>query len=232
MCNYYEQSLNELQFYFSSADKKPTKGAGEKYVVDFQGLKFLSEFKDWRKVLSNFYVTQDPLPFEVNIESLGRVDLIDRYHFKTVEHIYQAMKYFTNGYTSLGMKFTIESGDPIGQGDGLDARKGRKLVKLSQKELDKWFKRSKSVMIKALEIKFSQDATAKTVLNHTFPCKLFHTIPRKPREHWEFLEIVRNKKIFDDIIDDLCNKEKITPKEAREIIEKKIINVNLIPEWN
>lgn len=225
MCNYYEQSLNELQFYFSSADKKPTKGTGEKYVADFQGREFLSNFKDWRKVLSNFYVTENPLPFTVN-------DAGDVYHFKTVEHIYQSMKYFVNGYTSIGMKFTLESGDSIGQGVGLDARKGRKLIVLSEKELNKWFSKSKNVMTRALEIKFSTDRISKLVLDNTFPCQLFHTIPRSPREHWVNLEIIRNKKIFEDVINLTSEKEGISIKEARELIEKKIPTINKIAGWN
>lgn len=225
MCNYYDQSLNELQFYFSSADKKPTKGTGEKFVAEFQGMEFLSKFVDWRKVLSNFHVTEKPMLFTVN-EVTG-----EAYHFRTVEHIYQAMKYFVNGYNSIGMKFTLESGDAIGQGVGLDARKGRKLVNLSPKELDNWFKKSKSVMNRALEIKFSTDRISKLVLDNTFPCKLFHIIPRKPREHWVNLELIRNKKIFDDVVEATSKKEGVTYKQARELIANKITNIDKIVGW-
>ena len=69
--------MDILQFYSKSADKYPGKGNGE-YVKNPEDYKELSKIKDWRKMLSNFYV----MPFELD----GNI-------WNSVEHFYHACKF-------------------------------------------------------------------------------------------------------------------------------------------
>ena len=82
-------------FYFSkSADKKPGKGVNE-FVKNLKDYEELSQIKDWRKILSNFYVA----PFKYN----GKT-------WNTIEHAFQSKKIELVD-EKLAEKFTLESGD-------------------------------------------------------------------------------------------------------------------------
>ena len=67
-------------FYSKSADKKPGKGTNE-YVKNPNDNKDLETIPEWRKCLSNFYIT----PFELDDEI-----------WNSVEHYFHAVK-FRNG---------------------------------------------------------------------------------------------------------------------------------------
>jgi predicted NAD-dependent protein-ADP-ribosyltransferase YbiA (DUF1768 family) len=175
---------NEIQFYAFSADARTCSGTGEKYFGDFYGKEILDSISDWRKVLSNFHVTRNPVRY--NVDGVGELS------FRTVEHAFQSLKFFTCGYRDVGYSFALESGSELSRGDGLDARKARKLVDLSPNEIARWGLIKHKIMGQLLIYKFVEDPESREVLLLTFPCKLFHGGARIKRERWDQLEIIRN----------------------------------------
>lgn len=93
-------SKDKFIFYSKSASKPPGKGTGE-YVSDESKYKKLSEIKDWRKMLSNFYVS----PF-----------ILDQEEWNSVEHFFHAVK-FRDGKKkgknyNFYKTFTLKNGSP------------------------------------------------------------------------------------------------------------------------
>lgn len=149
-------------FYFSkSADKKPGKGVNE-FVKNLKDYEELSQIKDWRKILSNFYVA----PFKYN----GKT-------WNTIEHAFQSKKIELVD-EKLAEKFTLESGDGIGRGGGLVARKNRKLVILDEDQLKHWNDIKSGIMEEILFEKFSQNELCKKVLLATNEACLLHSTGR------------------------------------------------------
>ena len=70
------------------------------FVKNLKDYEELSQIKDWRKILSNFYVA----PFKYN----GKT-------WNTIEHAFQSKKIELVD-EKLAEKFTLESGDGIGRG--------------------------------------------------------------------------------------------------------------------
>ena len=83
-----------FQFYSRSQNKLPGKGAGEKISPESEN-KFaeLRKIKNWRKVLSNFYIE----PFTS-----------DNLTWNSVEHLYHALK-FKKGHPEFYKQFSLES---------------------------------------------------------------------------------------------------------------------------
>lgn len=167
-------------FYFSkSQDKLPGKGANE-FVQNSTLYTELSNIKDWRKILSNFYIS----PFV--------------YHEKTyhsVEHAFQSEKIRLVNQEK-GDWFSLESNHEIGKGDGLIARKNRKLVVLTKDQLQKWDSIKSKIMQDILFCKFSQVPYANHVLKLTKNAELWHSGGReKPSRQYE-LENVRRQLFF------------------------------------
>jgi len=128
-------------FYSKSANAKPGKGVHE-YIDASQVSNYepLSLEPDWRKVLSNFDIS----PFEFE----GKT-------YQTIEHVFQAKK-LAIADPSQAERFTVESGDPIGLGDGAMAQKHRKLVKLTLAQLEQWDHIKRDVMERAARQKFAE----------------------------------------------------------------------------
>ena len=82
----------------------------------------LAKIKDQRKILSNFHIY--PFLYEGNI-------------YNTIEHAFQAQK-IKIVHNNKALLFTINSGHEIGIGDGLIARKNRKICKLNKEQLQLW----------------------------------------------------------------------------------------------
>jgi predicted NAD-dependent protein-ADP-ribosyltransferase YbiA (DUF1768 family) len=162
-----------LYFYSKSADKVPGKGANE-HVSDPKKYSELKNISHWRKILSNFYVS--PFTF-------------DGYTYNSVEHAFQGIKIGMFN-KEKGLWFTIESGHEIGQGDGLIARKNRKLIVLSDSQLREWGMKKNDIMEKILYAKFTQVSLAKQVLLETKDAILLHST-RGPAERQYILEKVR-----------------------------------------
>lgn len=165
-------------FKSNSADKKPGKGVHEH--GDPADYPELAAIKDWRKVLSNFHVA----PFK-----------FDGHTYNSIEHVFQSKK-IALADCAQALKFTVESGDPIGQGDGKVAQKNRKLVKLSQKQLDAWDIIKEDVMRNAAIEKYKASSEARQVLKATKSAKLYHieTQRGKPSNlvHFKHLEDIRS----------------------------------------
>ena len=167
-------SADVFQFFYKSADAAPGKGAGEK-VSDSKAYKDLAGIKGWRKILSNFAET----PFEWK-----------GLHWKTVEHAFQAAKFETLDPT-LFQKFSLDSGDAIGQGPGDIARSHRKAIVLNAKQQKEWAEKRDSVLTELWTQKFTMNPEAKRVLLLTHPAQLWHQAPRSEKEHWTDLELLR-----------------------------------------
>lgn len=173
-------SNDKLYFYSGSKDLPP--GAGKNEHVDDPGLYAdLANIKDWRKILSNFHVC----PFQVKI---ARKILT----FNTIEHAFQASKIalvdFDKAYT-----FSIESASVLGLGDGLAARKARKLVVLNDVALKVWDEISQHVMAELAALKYQECPEARRVLKATQNAQLWHIVMRsKNHTRFEHLEKLRH----------------------------------------
>jgi ribA/ribD-fused uncharacterized protein len=161
-------------FYSKSRDALPGKGVNET-VHDPSIYDGLAKIKDWRRVLSNFH--QYPFKYEGHT-------------YNTIEHVFQAKK-IALADVSKAYKFTVESGDDIGQGDGEMARKHRKLVKLDTTQLKAWNSIKDVVMRSAAIAKYQECTEARRVLLETKDAQLWHIVPRSQPVRFEHLEDIR-----------------------------------------
>jgi len=171
-----------LQFFHGSKDVAPGKGTGEKETAhliqrDVPNATALEAMGKWRSVLSNFYETQMPIVFR-------------GLHYRTAEHIFQAMK-IAIADTDAARSFALESGSDLSKGDGLAARKARKLRVLTPSMLAEWDLVRPSIVREMWKEKFSQDPRAALVLALTGDAELWHVAPRMPQERWRDLEALR-----------------------------------------
>ncbi len=176
--------MTDTLFFFSkSADKLAGKGANE-IVKSTEKYKELNKIKDWRKVLSNLYFS----PFSYD----GKT-------YNSVEHAFQSKKIELVD-PEKAYWFTVESKNEIGLGDGLVARKNRKLVMLSAEDLEKWSSIKADILKDILYQKFTQVEIAKNVLLNTGEAILLHGTRGIPIERQYSLE-----KIREEIRDELKN---------------------------
>ena len=113
---------DKLFYYSKSANKQAGKGVNE-FVSNYNEYDELNKIKDWRKMLSNFYVSE----FTYN----GKT-------YYTAEHAFQAKKIELVDENKANL-FCIESGNIIGTTkDGNIARKNRKLVILDDERIKIW----------------------------------------------------------------------------------------------
>jgi predicted NAD-dependent protein-ADP-ribosyltransferase YbiA (DUF1768 family) len=171
-----EQTIyDKLCFYSKSKDMRPGKGAGE--IVENHELYFeLEKYKDWRKVLSNFHV----YPF-----------IFEDYTYNTIEHVFQAKKIEIVDPDKAYL-FTVDSGSELGIGNGEIARKNRKLVKLNNKELQKWCQIKDDIMLKASIAKYSHCEEACNILKKTNKAQLWHIVSRSKPIRFNHLEYIRD----------------------------------------
>lgn len=176
-------------FFSSSADKLPGKGADE-YVKDPQKYTELSQIKDWRKMLSNFWVE----PFR-----------LDGLTWNSVEHYYQASKF--NGTPTWFKQFSIESKSDISRDPAMAKSAGGKSGKYKKKQIrpkeitidENFFQKNSSnnmtnsevAMILAMAAKFSQHEYLKKVLLATKNAHLTHKTRGVPLHRFYLLETVR-----------------------------------------
>ena len=79
------------------------------------------------------------------------------------------------------------------RGDGLDARKQRKMVRLDPRQLAAWNAMSARVMARAQAAKFAQCEGAREVLLDTQQAQLWHVMPRAKPVRFADLERVRDR---------------------------------------
>ena len=157
-------------FYFSkSKDTYPGKGTNEQIPNDKKELyEPLSKIKDWRKMLSNFYIA--PFTF-------------DGLTWNTVEHYYQGSKFKKNN-NEFYREFSIESGSDISKDPVLAKGAGGKTGKSKGKQVrlknividDDFFSTDRhwTEMESAIYAKFSQNKNLKEMLLLTNNAVLTH----------------------------------------------------------
>jgi hypothetical protein len=161
---------DKIIFKSTSADKAPGKGVHESVAVP-SAYSDLARIKDFRRYLSNFDTS-------CSFKWQGPYD--KAYTFRSVEHAFQGAKIYRVDPTA-GLRFTVESGDAIGLGDGSIAQKHRKLVKLSAAQLTAWGAVAQEYMASATEAKYSQNPTgvASGVLKATGKAQLLHLVTQR-----------------------------------------------------
>lgn len=177
----------------TSADTPPGKGKPNdiEFLSSDDNFNQLSCIKNWRKMLSNFYI------YPIKIEGLT---------FNTVEHYYQGSKFRLNNYAYYST-FTLESQSPWSEDPKQAKKMGGKhflkhmkkypeyLSKFNNVQVDDDFFsiRHGSEMEKALYSKFSKDGLPKTVLLETKDSELYHGTRGVPITRQYILERVRIK---------------------------------------
>lgn len=160
-----------FQFYSKSSGKPyPGKGAGETIKPEnISKFSELASVKDWRKVLSNFYVA----PFT-----------LDGHRWNSVEHYYQGSKFKKNN-PEFYLTFSLDSGselstDPVwAKSYGGKTGKFRgKQVRSKKIKMDTDFfgenGRASKEMEAAQMAKYSQNEEARRILLETKDAKLVH----------------------------------------------------------
>lgn len=159
-------STDKLVFKSNSADKAPGRGVHE-VIGNPDDYRTLAAIDDFRRYLSNFDCSA---PFTWKWPGGDR-----SFTFRSIEHAFQAAKMALVD-AGAAYRFTVESGDAIGAGDGAVAQKHRKLVKLDDVQLAIWDTMLANVMSSAARAKYTQnrDGVAARVLIATRNAELWH----------------------------------------------------------
>ncbi len=168
--------MDKLYYYSKSANKPVGKGVNE-YIKDISKYKKLSEIKDWRKILSNFH----KYTFTYKNKK-----------YNSTEHAFQARKIHIAN-PELAKNFESDSKSDIGKGDGLVARRARKLIILNKEQIKKWDEIKDEIMLNIWRAKYSQCDIAKEVLLATNNAELWHGMPRSKPIRQINLELVREE---------------------------------------
>jgi predicted NAD-dependent protein-ADP-ribosyltransferase YbiA (DUF1768 family) len=173
-------------FYSKSSDAVPGKGSGEKMKEgDLDKYNALRKIKDWRKKLSNFWIS----PF--NLE--GK-------RWQSVEHYYQGSKFKSN--PDFYNQFSLDSNSDISKDPALAKAAGGKTGKFQGKlvrpptiKIDEGYfpERSKIEMYKAQHAKFTQNDNLMHLLKLTRDAKLVHHTRGSPPVTFENLMHIRSK---------------------------------------
>jgi hypothetical protein len=160
-----KQEKDVFVFKSNSADKAPGKGVNE-HLVKGHSFPELSKIKDWRRMLSNFDVAE----FDWSGEGVLPEPFPAMTRWNSIEHAFQGAKHWWKGHKKEALRFTL-TGD-IGKGDGAEAQKNRKLVKID--DMEGWDELSWKVMASASEAKYMQNPERMRMLKATHPAELFH----------------------------------------------------------
>jgi hypothetical protein len=180
-----ETEVDVFVFKSNSADKAPGKGVNE-HLVKGHTYTELSKIKDWRHMLSNFDVAE----FDWTGEGVLPEPFPAKTRWNSIEHAFQGAKHWWKGYKKEALRFTL-NGD-IGKGDGAEAQKNKKLVKID--DLSGWDELSWKVMASSAEAKYMQNPEKMRMLKATAPAELFHLVTQRgkkselvPFKHLEYI---------------------------------------------
>ena len=151
---------DRFQFFYRSADKRPGLGVGERAVGAYP---ILERTPHWRRVLSSLNCD---CPF-----------VHEGVTYRSVEHALQGAK-FMQWYPEVAREFSVESGHPIGIGDGLGAMRARKRVMLSPAQLADWEARRHETKVRIYLSKFGPPGIAHDILLGTGSAELWSAGPR------------------------------------------------------
>ena len=163
---------DKLYYYSRSKDLYPGKGINE-FVNDPSDYKELSEIPNWRQILSNFNES---------------IFLYKNKKYRTIEHAFQAQKILLQN-PNLASEFEV--GGKL-DGSGEIARKNRKIIKLSDENLDKWNRMKYDVMKEITIEKYKSSEIYRKVLYLTKNSELWHIVSRGKPIHNVYLEEIRN----------------------------------------
>jgi predicted NAD-dependent protein-ADP-ribosyltransferase YbiA (DUF1768 family) len=160
-------------FYAKSKNSKPGKGSGEKIPLEKEKLFYtLSKIDNWRRVLSNLYVTDSPM-------------VIDNKKWASVENYYQAQK-FKKGNPKFYNEFSLDSDSELSKRPSVAKAAGGKTgkyknvqVRPKKVKMDEDFYTSKEnerSIYKAQLSKYKNDELASKVLLETKNAKLTHYV--------------------------------------------------------
>ena len=182
-----EKETDVFVFKSNSADKAPGKGVHE-HLVKGHTYPELSKIKDWRRMLSNFDVAE----FDWTGKDVLPEPFPEKTRWNSIEHAFQGAKHWWKGHKKEALRFTLNSGDSIGKGDGAEAQKHRKLVKID--DMTGWEELSWKVMSTAAEAKYTQNPEKMRMLKATSPAELFHLETQRgkkaeivPFKHLEYI---------------------------------------------
>lgn len=153
----------------------------KEYIPDRKNERWnkFNSIPDNRKILSNLY--EQPMK-------------IDNLTFKTVEHYLQYRKIRLTNQKIAEDTFTMESKSKIALGTGFDAQKARKIVKLTEDQLEYWHKIEQDKAKEMAKIhKFSPGTNAYNLLMSTNDAQLWSYAPRHPLVRMKRTEELRDR---------------------------------------
>lgn len=170
---------DKLCFFSASADKAPGQGAQE-HVVDQSCYKALTGIGNWRRVLSNFYPSQAPIPWQ-------------NHTFRSVEHAFHFTKISLAGPEAARL-FALESGSDLSRSVGSVVKKAGRATKLSAEQLCSWDQNSQGTMQQLVATKAKVCWVFRTTLLSTQTAQLWHLRPRQSAQRWTWMEDLRQAK--------------------------------------
>jgi len=170
-------------FYSKSMDKPyPGSGSGESMIAEKKAeYKELSMIPQWRKKLSNFWISEFDL---------------DGHRWASVEHYYQGSK-FKEENPDIYLQFSLDSGSELSKDPLLAKSAGGKKGMINGKrtpsvDADFFPLRLNQEMFAAQEAKFTQNAELEALLKATKEAKLMHFTRGKPPVFFENLVRIRS----------------------------------------
>lgn len=168
-------SSDKLFIFKKSAQRSPGKGIHD-VVADPSIYPLLNATPNWRRMLDDFYVA----PFEVKgIVWPSVMAMVYGYRIAEADPLY-------------GYKFSITSGDPLGQMD-YHIFEHRHDLRLNLAQAEDWEKKKEAVYQNALYAKFTQHPELKELLLSTGDAQIWRTPDRgRPSKRLWRLEWIRD----------------------------------------
>lgn len=182
-----EEEDDVLVFFLKSKDVYPGKGVHEtiRHPKEYDAL---SKISKWRSQLSPL----DVAPFIWTGNGILPEPFKEGTQWNSIEHAYQGSKFKLYQYDDAE-RFTLNSGDMIGKGDGSFAQKNKKLHVL--KDMKAWNDISTSVKKDASLAKFTQHKDKMKILKLTNQAQLIHMSTQRgstTQERLSYLEEIRD----------------------------------------